>query len=92
MTRIGELGTLAVTSNLLTLRGNTKYQEILRLSISWYLVFPRSVSRLLVTAYVVPSSPILVTLMMQVLRSSETSVLTITIWRNIYIALTTCAL
>jgi hypothetical protein len=35
-----------------------------------------SVRRLLVTASVVPSSPILVTLMMEALRSSETSVLT----------------
>jgi hypothetical protein len=35
-----------------------------------------SVRRLLVTASVVPSSPILVTLMMQALSSSETSVLT----------------
>jgi hypothetical protein len=41
-----------------------------------YLVFLRSVRRLLVTANVVPSSPILVTLMMEVIRSSETSVLT----------------
>jgi hypothetical protein len=36
----------------------------------------RSVRRLLVTASVVPSSPILVTLMMEALSSSETSVLT----------------
>jgi hypothetical protein len=35
-----------------------------------------SVRWLLVTANVVPSSPILVTLMMEALRSSETSVLT----------------
>jgi hypothetical protein len=35
-----------------------------------------SVRRLLVTASVVPSSPILVTLMMEALSSSETSVLT----------------
>jgi hypothetical protein len=35
-----------------------------------------SVSRLIVTASVVPSSPILVTLMKELLRSSETSVLT----------------
>jgi hypothetical protein len=35
-------------------------------------VFLRSVSRLLVTASVVPSSPILVTLLKEVLRSSET--------------------
>jgi hypothetical protein len=48
MTRIGELGTLAVTN---------------------------SVRQLLVTANV-PSSPILVTLMMEALSSSVTSVLT----------------
>jgi hypothetical protein len=39
-------------------------------------VFLRSVRRLLVTASVVPSSPILVTLMKEALNSSETSVLT----------------
>jgi hypothetical protein len=39
--------------------------------------------RLLVTANVVPSSPILVTLMMEAIRSSETSVLTGAIRRNI---------
>jgi hypothetical protein len=39
------------------------------------LVFLRSVRRLLFTASVVPSSPILVTLMMEALSSSETSVL-----------------
>jgi hypothetical protein len=38
---------------------------------------------LLVTANVVPSSPILVTLMKEALSSSETSVLTRTTWRNI---------
>jgi hypothetical protein len=37
---------------------------------------PRTVRRLLVTAKVVLSSPILVTLMMEALNSSETSVLT----------------
>jgi hypothetical protein len=40
------------------------------------MVFLRSVRRLLVTANVVPSSPILVTLMKEVLSSSGTSVLT----------------
>jgi hypothetical protein len=40
------------------------------------LVFLRSMRRLLVTANVAPSSPILVTLMRVVLSSSETSVLT----------------
>jgi hypothetical protein len=41
-----------------------------------HLVFIRCVRRLLVRASVVPSSPILVTLMKEVLCSSETSVLT----------------
>jgi hypothetical protein len=40
------------------------------------MVFLRSVRRLLVTASVVPSSPIFVTLMKEALSSSETSVLT----------------
>jgi hypothetical protein len=42
-----------------------------------------SVRRLLVTGDVVPTSPILVTLMMEALSSSETSVLTRTTRRNI---------
>jgi hypothetical protein len=45
-------------------------------------IFLRSVGRLLVTASVVPSSPILVTLM-EGLSSSETSVLTRATRRNI---------
>jgi hypothetical protein len=40
------------------------------------LVFLRSVRRLLVTANVIPTSPIIVTLMMEALGSSDTSVLT----------------
>jgi hypothetical protein len=40
------------------------------------VVFLRSVGRLLATANVVPSSPILVTLMVEAILSSETSVLT----------------
>jgi hypothetical protein len=43
----------------------------------------RSVRRLLVIANVVPISPILVILMMEVLGYSETSVLTRATWRNI---------
>jgi hypothetical protein len=39
--------------------------------------------RLLVTDGVVPSSPIFVTAMMETLSSSETPVLTRTLWRNI---------
>jgi hypothetical protein len=47
------------------------------------LIFLRSLLRLLVTANVVPSSPILVTLMMEALISSETSALTRATRRNI---------
>jgi hypothetical protein len=47
------------------------------------LVFLRSVRRLLVRASVVPTSPILVTLMKEALSSSETSVLARATRRNI---------
>jgi hypothetical protein len=47
------------------------------------LAFLRSVRQLLVTAIVVPSSPILVTFMKEALSSSETSVLTRATRRNI---------
>jgi hypothetical protein len=71
VTRIGELGTtLAVTYNRRTLQRNPKS-------------FLSSVLRLLVTANVVPSSPILVTLMKEALSSPETSVLTRVTRRNI---------
>jgi hypothetical protein len=55
-TRFGGLGPLAVTSNRSTLRR--------------VIVFLRSVLRLLVTANVVSSSPILIILMMEAIRSS----------------------
>jgi hypothetical protein len=68
VTRIGELGAmLAITSNRSTLRRNTAH-----------LVFLCSVRRLIV----VPSSPILVTLMMERIRSSEESVFTRATWCN----------
>jgi hypothetical protein len=74
VTKIGELGTtLAVTSNQRTLQRNTK----------GVMVYLRSVCQLLVTASVVPGSPILVTLMKEALSSSETSVLTRATWHNI---------
>jgi hypothetical protein len=62
---IGELGTLAVTTDACR-----EY------------VFLCSVRRLLVMANLVPSSPILVTLMMEELSSTETSVLTGATQRN----------
>jgi hypothetical protein len=78
VTSIGELETmLALTGNRRTLRRNTKYQ------VPNDFVFLRSMRRLLVTASVVPSSPILVTLMKEALSSSESSVLTRAILRNI---------
>jgi hypothetical protein len=59
VTRIGELGTLAITSNWCTL-------HVLVASCGY-----------------VPSSPILVTLMMEALSSSQTSVHTRSTWHNI---------
>jgi hypothetical protein len=52
-------------------------------AVFWDVTFLRGVRRLLVTDNVVPSSPILITLMMDALRSYETSLLTISIWCNI---------
>jgi hypothetical protein len=51
--------------------------------LSYFYMRVASVRRLLVTASVVPSSPILVTLMKEALSSSETSVLTRAARRNI---------
>jgi hypothetical protein len=54
-----------------------------RRTMNSHLVFLRSVRRLLVTASVAASSPILVTLMKEGLSSPETSVLTRVTQRNI---------
>jgi hypothetical protein len=61
----------------------TDVSEELSASFIRVLVFLRSVRRLLVTATVVPSSPILITLMKEEPSSSETSVLTRATRRNI---------
>jgi hypothetical protein len=58
------------------------HTTIFDISASTKLVFLRSVRRLLVTASIVPSSPILVTLMKEALSSSETSVVTRATRRN----------
>jgi hypothetical protein len=67
VTRIGEVGTTPAVTS----------------NRPTHFLYLRSVRRLLVTAGVVPSSPILVTLMKEVLSSSETSVLTRDTRRNI---------
>jgi hypothetical protein len=61
VTRIGELGITAVINNQRKLR-----------NIVLLFLFLRSVRQMLVTANVIPSLLILVTLMMKALRSSET--------------------
>jgi hypothetical protein len=66
--------------NDLTKRAGTTVSDKLR---GFHVRFIRSVRQLLVTANVVPSSPILVTLMMMGLRSSETSVFARPTRRNI---------
>jgi hypothetical protein len=76
MTRICELGTtLAVTSNQSMLQRNAITMNT--------LLFIYSMFRLLVTANVVPSFPILVTQMMEVIHSSKMLVLIRATWRNI---------
>jgi hypothetical protein len=85
VTRIGELGTLVVTSSRRTLRTNTKKDFVciyIYIYTEKYFVFLRCVRRLPVTA-IIPSSPILVTLMMKALCSSVTSVLTRATLRSI---------
>jgi hypothetical protein len=56
---------------------------LVRTDVSDEILFLRSVRRLLVTASVVPSSPIFVTLMKDVLSSAETSFPTKATQRNI---------
>jgi hypothetical protein len=72
VTRLSELGaTLAITSNRHTLRRSIKHYLVSITTITKhylvlaYLVFLRSVRRLIFMANVVPSLPILVILMME---------------------------
>jgi hypothetical protein len=61
----------------------TKVTRIGELGTTLAITSNRNVHRFLVTANTVPSSPILVTLMMEALHSSETSVLTRATQRDI---------
>jgi hypothetical protein len=62
---------------------STRLQNFLVNCLLRALVFLRSECRLIVTANIVPSSPNLVTLMMEALGSAQTSVLTKATLRNI---------
>jgi hypothetical protein len=93
VTGIVELGkTLAVTSNRRSVRFHDcdceecclLWRYAVWLSLRTDIIFLCSVLRLLVTANVVTSSPILVTLMKDVICSCESFVLTRATLRNIY--------
>jgi hypothetical protein len=71
--RVSGLGTLSVTNSRHTLGRNNMYYYILLCNMYVYYIFVRNVLRLLVTADV-PSSQILVSLMMEAILSFETSV------------------
>jgi hypothetical protein len=82
--RIGRIASSGMLRRVALLR--TDISEELRASfirVTSDLVFLRSVRRLPVTASVIPTSPILVTLMKEALSSSEMSVLTRAVRRNI---------
>jgi hypothetical protein len=83
VTRIGELGMLAITSNRRMLLRILSASSILNSLVASFLtLYFFTACRLLVTANV-PSSMILVTLTKEALSSSETSVLTRATWHNI---------
>jgi hypothetical protein len=67
----------------MTLDAKLRWKEHIRKKRDELNIKFRKMYWLLVTASVVPSSPILVTLMKEALGSSETSVLTRAAWRNI---------
>jgi hypothetical protein len=65
-----------IIASIIKVTGIGELETTLAVTINRFFVFLRIVRRLLVTANVVPSSPILVTLMLEMLCSSETSALT----------------
>jgi hypothetical protein len=78
MTSSGMLRRVALVRTDVSEELGTSFIRVTRIGL-YTLVFLRSVLRLLVTASVVPSSPVLVTLMKEALNSSETSNLTETV-------------
>jgi hypothetical protein len=67
--RVAPVGTDVLEKHIASIMSVTKIGEL-------YIVFLRSVLLLLVTANVVPSSQTLVTVILEAIHSSETSVLT----------------
>jgi hypothetical protein len=83
VTRIDELGTTLAVSYFVFICSVHWLLVTANVSGSLIKVFLCSMRQLLVTTNVIPSSPILVILMMEALSSSETSVLTRAIRHNI---------
>jgi hypothetical protein len=77
-----EAASCTATEELPSMLWNLKVHYLFTRAHHWFLSWA-SLRRLLVTASIVPSSPILVTLMKETLSSSETSVLTRATRRNI---------
>jgi hypothetical protein len=74
---------VALVRTNVTEKLSVSFIRVTRIDEVLFLLFLHSMRRLLVTASVVPSSPILVTLMKEALRSLETSVLRRATRRNI---------
>jgi hypothetical protein len=82
LSRMVLIGTEVLEENIASIIRETRFGTGRTLRRNAHLVFLRSLRRLLVRPGVVPTSPILVTLMKEALRSSETSVLTRATRRN----------
>jgi hypothetical protein len=79
----GMLRRVALVRTDVTQELSASFIRVTRIDELGTTLFLRGMRRLFVTASVVHSSPILVTLMKEALSSSETSALTRATWRNI---------